>query len=121
VTRMRRSLGVLLVLWAATLGSPVESAAVPVTFDDRGIHLTEVGRAVPPDSGGTDSDNWRTPYIGGIADGAFFRIPATPVPLPTSAWLFVSGLAGIVWLSRASIFRRGTRSRSLSSTEKPVG
>jgi hypothetical protein len=33
--------------------------------------------------------------------------------------LFVSGLAGIVWLSRASIFRRGMRSRSSPFTGSP--
>jgi hypothetical protein len=33
----------------------------------------------------------------------------------------VSGLAGIVWLSRASIFRRGMRSRSSPFTGKSAG
>jgi hypothetical protein len=35
--------------------------------------------------------------------------------------LFVSGLAGIVWLSRASIFRIGIRSPSSPFTGKSAG
>ena len=121
MTRMRRSMGVFVILGAATFGSPVEAASVPFALDEGDFSRTEVGRAVDVDFGSDGIGGWHIAYKRGIAEGALSRTPATQVPLPTSAWLFVSGLAGIVWLSRASIFRRGMQSRSSPFTGKSAG
>lgn len=121
MTRMRRFMGVFVIIGAATFGSPAESASVPFALVEGDFSRTEVGRAVEVDFGSNGIGGWHIAYKRGIAESVLAHTPATQVPLPTSAWLFVSGLAGIVWLSRASIFRRGMRSRSSPFTGKSAG